>query len=345
MDLASMLKPLGDEEPSGENLEYDAAFIDMELASQPGEERQMGDQILEAEDPDYGEMSKTALAILERSHDLRAAVTLGEAVLHTKGLSAFAEVTSYMRGCLEQFWDSCHPQLDEDDGDPIMRINAVQGLAAGDRVVRALRRTALTDSRVFGKMTLRHIEVAEGIANPAADMDSTPDMGGISAAFQDTDDGFLKDLAGAAAQALDDVAAINAAFSENTPGQGPDLDALANALKQIQKHLGRNGAGGADAIEEPETAGGGVAAPSGGGTPAPTPSGGGAINSPADVSKALERIIEYYARSEPSSPVPVILERAKRLVSADFLTIIEDMARDGLDEVRRIGGIKNPDDF
>jgi type VI secretion system protein ImpA len=343
MDLASMLKSLGDEEPSGENLEYDAAFIDMELASQPGEERQMGDQILEAEDPDYGEMSKTALAILERSHDLRAAVTLGEAVLHTKGLQAFAEVTTYIRGCLEEYWDTCHPQLDEDDGDPIMRINAVQGLSASDRVLRALRRTALTDSRVFGKMTLRHIEVAEGISVPGPDMDSTPDLGGISAAFQDTDDAVLKDLGEAATQALEDVGAIDAAFSEKTPGQGPDLDPLINALKQIQKFLSKHGGG---AYTPDDTSSGEPAAPpvaAGGGASAP--SGGGAINSPADVSKTLERIIDYYARTEPSSPVPVILERAKRLVSADFLTIIEDMAKDGLDEVRRIGGIKNPDDY
>ncbi len=72
--------------------------------------------------------------------------------------------------------------------------------------------------------------------------------------------------------------------------------------------------------------------------------GGGAINSPEDVTRMLDHIMDYYARCEPSSPLPILLERAKRLVNADFLTIIEDMAKEGLDEVRQIGGLKSDDD-
>jgi type VI secretion system protein ImpA len=42
--------------------------------------------------------------------------------------------------------------------------------------------------------------------------------------------------------------------------------------------------------------------------------------------------------------VPIILERAKRLVGADFLTIMKDLAPDGLVSVMNIGGIKPSDD-
>jgi type VI secretion system protein ImpA len=54
--------------------------------------------------------------------------------------------------------------------------------------------------------------------------------------------------------------------------------------------------------------------------------------------------MHYYARSEPSSPLPILLGRARRLVSADFLTIVRDMAPDGMDDVRRIGGLRDDDD-
>ncbi len=37
----------------------------------------------------------------------------------------------------------------------------------------------------------------------------------------------------------------------------------------------------------------------------------------------------YYARQEPSRPVPILLTRAKRLVGADFMTIMKDMAPQG----------------
>ena len=46
----------------------------------------------------------------------------------------------------------------------------------------------------------------------------------------------------------------------------------------------------------------------------------------------------------PSSPIPMLLERAKRLVNADFLTIIKDMAPHGLDNVQTIGGLDEDDD-
>lgn len=45
----------------------------------------MGNETIEATDPDYREVQKKALEVLERSHDLRAAVFLGDALLHSEG--------------------------------------------------------------------------------------------------------------------------------------------------------------------------------------------------------------------------------------------------------------------
>ena len=160
MDLAVLLQSKGDDAPSGDNLEYDPAFTEMELAAQPGEESVVGDERIDATDPDYATVEEKALEVLERSHDLRAAVFLTDALLQKEGLSGFAEATSYIRGCLEQFWDSCHPELDEDDGDPIMRINAVQdlcgqpgGMGGPSPVYRSVRRCPLSDSRGFGRFS------------------------------------------------------------------------------------------------------------------------------------------------------------------------------------------------
>ena len=41
--------------------------------------------------------------------------------------------------------------------------------------------------------------------------------------------------------------------------------------------------------------------------------------------KALDKICDYYKRIEPSSPVPVFLNRAKELVDSDFNTIVESL--------------------
>jgi type VI secretion system protein ImpA len=347
MDFSALLMPISADLPSGENLEYDPAFIELELAAQHGEERQVGDQIQKGEDPDYPEVAKLSHAILQRSHDIRAAVFLAEAVLNTKGLVVFAEVLGYIRGILQDHWSSAHPELDEDDGDATMRINAVQGLANPDGVLRALRRVPLTDSRIFGKMSLRHIEVAEGNATPSADMENVPDATALAAAFQDSDQGRLQAIAAAVTTAIADVRAIDAVFVEHTPGEGPQLDRLSTSLRSISRALTQYADAGAAADAGATDAAAADSAPPVGGAAfaaaVPGAATGGAINTSDDVIRMLDRITAYYARCEPSSPVPILLARAKRLVNADFLTIIADMAHDGLDEVHRIGGIKDDD--
>lgn len=351
MDLADLIVSHGDEEPSGENLEYDPAFISLELAAQPGEERQIGDSIIAAEEPDYPEVITQAMDVLGRSHDLRAAVFLAQAMLRTKGFPGFAEVTSYMRGVLEQFWDTCHPQLDaDDDNDPTMRVNAVSSLSGADTIIRAMRITPLTDSRAMGRFSYRDILVAEGEMSPPEGMDNPPTQALIAGAFQDTNPEKLNAARNAVAQALEDVVAINAVFQDRTPTQCPDLDVLERMLRQILNRFQAAGVtGGSAAKEVPQaeeedpgdgdTPGGGAIA--GGWSGGPAVGGGvpGGINSQQDVKNTIDRLIAYYNRAEPSSPVPILLERAKRLVGADFVTIIKDMAPDGKDNVYLIGGI------
>ncbi len=342
MELSSYLEPRSEDQPSGENLEYDPAFTDLEIAAQPGEERQMGDEVVAAEEQDWADVEAKALAVMEQSHDLRAAIYLAEAVLHTKGLTEFSASINYVRSLLDEFWDTCHPELDEDDGDATMRINAVRGLASTERMVRALRRTGLTESRTFGRITLRHLDVVDGRINMPADLDDIPDENSVAAAFKDTDEETLSANAEAVASALENVNSIDAVFADKTPGEGPNLDPLIDALKSIKQALSRYadvGDAADDDVDEMDA----PTAKSGSG-PTAAPAGGGAVNSPEDVTRMLERIMDYYARCEPSSPLPILLERAKRLVNADFMTIIEDMAKEGLDEVRQIGGLKDDDD-
>lgn len=338
MDLKPLLSSRDDGAPSGENLEYDPDFIMLELAAQPGEEKQAGNEILAAEDPDWADVKEKSLGVLERAHDIRAALYLGEAALYTDGLPGFAEVTGYVRALLTDHWATCHPQLDaDDDNDPTMRINAVQNLAGADRILRGLRRTPLSESRGFGRAALRDVLSASGEA-PA---EGTMDSGQISASFQDTDPAVLTARLEAARKAVQDVAAIEGAFAEHTPGQGPVLEELTRLLKQIARTLADHAPGAESAGDE---AGGEAEAADAGG-PAPAASGGGggggAVNSHRDVHAALDRIMAFYQRAEPSSPVPILLMRAKKLVGADFMTIMNDMAPRGLENVRLIGGMED----
>lgn len=346
MDLSAFLNSHGDDEPSGENLEYDPAFISLELAAQPGEERQIGDSVIAAEEPDHAEVITYAVEVLQRSHDLRAAVFLANSLLRTEGFAGLARVTGYMRGCLEQWWDTCHPQLDaDDDNDPTMRVNAVASLVDGDTILRSVRLAPLTESRAFGRLNLRDIAIATGDMAPPEGMDNIPDSGTVSAAFQDTDPAKLQELKESVVAALEDVKAIGAIFDDKIPGQGPDLGALQKLLKQAANQFSEAGVGAASDSEAGDEEGAVESGSPEVSRPASGGGGGGAINSPQDVRNTLDRLINYYARAEPSSPIPMLLERAKRLVGADFITIVKDMASGGYQNVKTIGGLPDDDDY
>src|SRR2546421_571396 len=66
----------------------------------------------------------------------------------------------------------------------------------------------------------------------------------------------------------------------------------------------------------------------------------GTVQTRADVTKALNLICDYYRSNEPSSPVPLILQRAQRLVDKDFMTIVTDLTPDALTQLQVITGTK-----
>ena len=57
-----------------------------------------------------------------------------------------------------------------------------------------------------------------------------------------------------------------------------------------------------------------------------------------DVIRTLDRLCKYYEKYEPSSPLPLLLMRAKRLASMSFLDIIKDLSPDALTQARAVGG-------
>ncbi|WP_232830561.1 type VI secretion system protein TssA [Oceanicella sp. SM1341] len=339
-DTDEMLQSLDDAAPCGENLEYDAEYTALELANQPTEERVIGDAVLSAEDPDYEEVAALALALLGRTKDLRVAAVLANAALRTGGLPGFARVLGYVRGCLELYWEHVHPQLDADDeDDPTMRVNAVLGLAEAGTVLRSLRLAPLTDSRSFGRISLRDMLVAEGELAPAED-ERAPDPQAIDAAFADTPPERLTEIAAAVQAVQDHARAIGGIFDAHIGAEGPDLAPLVKLARDIARRLPEQAATAPEAEASP-----GAELPAGDG-PAPAPAPGapravpGAIETPQDVVATLDRIVDYYRRREPSSPLPLLLMRARRLVSADFMTVIRDMAPLGLENVALIGGLE-----
>jgi len=86
-------------------------------------------------------------------------------------------------------------------------------------------------------------------------------------------------------------------------------------------------------VETPENSGG---APG-----ADQPVGRGGIRSRDDAIRALDAVASFFRTSEPSSPVPMFIERAKRLVAKDFLSVLKDIAPDALAQAKAVGGVRD----
>ena len=334
-DVESLLQPIVGANPCGSNLEYDPAFLDLDRQVQGKPEQQMGSAVVPAHEPSWDAVVKSAAALLGRSKDLRIAFHLTRALLHTDGLAGLRDGLAVLRGLVERYWDGLFPRLDPDDGnDPTFRVNVLMGLCDPAAVTDRFRTVPLVTSRSFGRFSLRDLAVASGEL-PAAPGVEPPTSAAIDGAFAESPIADLQATAQTLRESLEHLAAIETSVSALVGvAQAPSFSKLSELVGQAYKilaaRLDRRGV---------------VAAPLAGGSPgdatvadaAPTtPSG--AITSREDVVRLLDRMCEYYERNEPSSPVPVLLTRCKRLVSANFLDIVRDVAPDAIRQVEILRG-------
>ena len=64
----------------------------------------------------------------------------------------------------------------------------------------------------------------------------------------------------------------------------------------------------------------------------------GPITTRADALLLMDLVRAYYERYEPSSPLPFLIDRARRLADKDFMDILRDLAPDGLSQAQHIAG-------
>jgi type VI secretion system protein ImpA len=210
---------------------------------------------------------------------------------------------------------------------------------SGDEALTLLRQIPLVESRQFGPQSLRQYRIVTGaIKTVAADeqpTDLAQDLAKLEAAFQGADIAVLKSSAQAAAGAVDHLSAIEKNLQDRTGGIPEGLAALRADVREI------NAVFAAELTRRGEAPAGD---PAPGSADKPHGQAGsalqGEIRSRADVVRTLDALCDYYVRNEPSSPVPLLLKRAKRLVDKDFMDIIRDLAPAGVAEAEVIGGLE-----
>jgi type VI secretion system protein ImpA len=340
IDVEALLAPVGDESPAGANLEYDPAVLEVIRLAEGTPERVMGGATVPAEEPDWRRVQAMCVDILRRSKDLRVSQLLLRALVRTASLPGLNAGIQLLVGLIDRYWDSLYPALDSaDNNDPTERMNLLASLTDPTDMLTPMRDAPLLDSKVFGRLSLRDIEVAEGKARPNAD-EQPLEPATVNAAFMDCDLEQLAAYTNAASSALEQMRALgntlaNRVDRADIPNFDPFLELLSTIATTLQARLAERQPSAATAGDAESAAAGEQSASSPTRVAQHDPTH---IASREDVVRVLDALCDYYRRNEPSSPVPLLLQRARRLATKDFLDIMRDLVPEAMDKVDIIKG-------
>lgn len=353
--IDSLALPVDPDHPAGEDLEYDPLFIEMEQAAAGKPEQQMGDATIEAEEPDWLLVQRNATALLERSKDLRTCIYLCEAALHNAGLEAMSEAMQLANTLTQNLWETLHPQLDEDDdNDPTARVNAVMALASPGRLLRPLEQTPLVSVPMLGSLCWADVKPVSGESEQRQLGDEA------QAIIGNCDLDQIAQQRAAVQQALEACQGLETFMTAQVgTSRAPNLEPLRTLLKRIDHQLGdwwsqrggdeRTAAEDASSQDEDDHDAGDLFADSPATASTATAQrsvrghagahGNGEITTRQEAIAAIDKILAYYREHEPSSPLPLLLQRAKRLATKSFMEILQDLAPEGLGRAQELAGL------
>ncbi|WP_299425975.1 type VI secretion system protein TssA [uncultured Shimia sp.] len=374
MDISSLLKPLEGDSPSGIELRNESEFHSLERMVQPaGREHRLNDDGSinpKTPDVDWAVVASDASALAQKGRDLRLLVIVVRTLYALDGFAGLSTGLGLLTDTLDQHWGTLHPALRDRD-DPRMatlpRVNALRQLENDDNgLLGDLKFDVVLNPRGIGAITGDQLAKAslnnyDMLSRAAAGL-SQSEKDTLSAKHEELVNRvnaaarlFADQDAAAAAQMVNDIlacetatAALETKFAETSTisdGTGLSLAEVSEYLAQIKTTL-------ESAIEvvsknaSPVESGAVTDAPAQSQIANPTTqlngaSGTGPVNSREDVETALDQIVAFYERTEPSSPIPHLARRMRRMVAMDFLELIEEIAPSGLKEFRNIAGVED----
>lgn len=317
MDVERLLAPISEAEPCGPDLEYDplGGVQWNELQSRAEGEKRDGI----TQQPRWADVHEEAMEMAGRWKHLRLGVILLECAVELEGLNGLRDGLKVLNGWCADYWDKLHPCGDEADIRDLRPplIDALQG----PRFIFRLGQIPIAKS-LGGTFGFGDYENAKNASQDDEDAQNHARL--VQGAFESTPTETHQANLAAAKEALDLTRSLEECF-DNHLGMGHvDLlnlrDFLANLIRVIEPLSSPSSGSVAAAAEQLD---GGIAV--GGSGPALVP---GTVNSRQAAIAALDSVIRYFEKTEPSSPVPYLLRRAQRCVGKSFMELVEELAND-----------------
>ncbi len=330
---------ISEESPSGLNHEDDSEFQNFFFEAEGIPEKYDGQNTSPAEPPEWRNIKKKALGYLKSTKDLKLVSVLVQSILNTEGLLKFEESLSGISSLIINQWSTLYPVLDEDDGDPIRRLSSLGYLSDRPFIINILKTIPLAKSKRLGIICQKDIESANNFSSDDNDFEQA--ILQIKAIFKDCDQNEILSSSKAINNCIDHLNTINDTFITNSSSNySVDFDALIKTLTQMQSTYEKYSN---VEIQKEETSTQ-ISDDSNMDTTGEEKSNSHnfkntKLSSRKDIEICLDEMCEYFAKYEPSSPVPLLLKRSKKLLHMNFIDIMKEIATDGLEQVNNLGGI------
>ena len=346
IDIEPLLAEISTEAPSdGDDQPIDSALVllerKVESISTSDEDDESGRK------KEWSEIQKTALDLSTRTHDLRVAMLLTRALLHTKGIIGLHDGLKLLEGLIERYWDTLRPRPDtEDKNDPFFkRVNILEELCNWQIMIKPLMKATMCSAPISGPINLRDIRIATGkklevFILTAKEKESPANLKAIEGAFKECQLEDLQATRETTFAALQILSRMEAELKEKIgTSKAPDFKELSDVITEmdaflLQQLTVRGAAGLSDSgVGPPVVETTGRLIEEGTGQRGKPMEG---INNRQDVIRMLDQICTYYQQNEPGSPVPLLLKRARQLVEKNFLEIVQDLAPKSAAEIKTL---------
>lgn len=286
-------------------------------------------------EPNWMEIDKLVRSVLQRSKHVSAYVIFILVSMRFSGLPGFTDGLEILSRNVCEYWDHLYPRDPEDPTDLSERFNALGNLLTpphsnGDDYCFLARLQAMPLCKLtgFGVVTLATLgtkQLLEGVLESLSAQEKAA---------------ILLEIHAPAQRALSAVQSMEAFLLATNAANRPNWEPLSTLLQRL--HDFTISLSPQPEVSQPTAPGPSQAAVSSQAvvmTP-PAQAGAGVINSPEDVMRTLDNLCAYYRRAEPSSPIPLLLQRCKILVSKSFLDILEEIQPEALAEIKKLAGIR-----
>lgn len=354
VDIASLLAPISAEQPAGESLLYDAVYDQLKDAARGG-----GRSQLDADDaaaPDWrGLLQLASSTLATRSKDLQIGAWLAEGLTRTYGFAGLRDGLRTLRGLLETFWDTVHPQIE--DGDLEFRagrlsyLNESSAGAARESLAAAIEAIPLTDAAggaAYGYADWRESREVENVGRQDPEKYQAALAAGRLAGEQwdravaAGKRAFYEPLYADANEALEECDRLQQAVGERFGRGAPSVLNVRKAIEDCRDLLWRiveeKRRLEPDAVSEEAAVEAGSPATSG------QPSGPLPLEprDRADAVRRLAAVATFFKRTEPHSPVSYLVQKAMRWAEMPLEAWLQELLSDetAMARVREMLGIK-----